>query len=299
VRVFSSDALNGYPWLNTLSGVFPGDQFGWALAPIGDPGGTATPRLLISFVGRASGSLKYAGGAEIDDVLNGNVLATIAGSDRNEFLGISVASAGDLDRDGRDDFALGAPLFSPAGRFLGGCIDVFSTPAGGGNATRLFRRSGSAEDRLGQSLAFVGDVDGDGAPDLLAGATGEIDPANGFATGAVHVVRGRRPRFVTDQPHYKDLDPIALDAIAFAGLPAFVMVGTSLSGRNDYLIDFSTPWFLVKAPDADAFGATSLHGTLPDLMGVPITVYAQALLPYAPALHHKTLFSELVTISIN
>jgi FG-GAP repeat protein len=299
-RVFSSDASSGFPLLNELTGSSSNDLFGYAVAPIGDPGGLAAPRLLVSYIGRSQAGQTLAGGASIVDPLSGSVLLSAAGTNKSEFLGTSVATIGDLDYDGLDDFALGAPAFSPAGAFFGGCVDVFSAQsAGSGQATRLFRLSGIAGQRFGQTLLPAGDVDGDGLPELLMGATGETDPSTGNQVGALHTLLSQRPKLTPDKDHYNDLDTMVLAGVGYANLMTFVVIGTALSGRRDFAIDFSQPWTVVSAPDTDMFGSTAMSGVLPNFNGVKTTLYAQAYMPYANARKHKLLFSEVATININ
>jgi hypothetical protein len=300
VRIFSSDANSGFPLLNELTGSYSNDLFGYAVAPIGDPNGLAAARLLVSYVGRSQGGTTFAGGASIVDALSGNVLLSAAGTSKSEFLGAAVATVGDLDLDGLDDFALGAPAFSPTGALFGGCVEVFSSQsAGGGQATRLYRFAGEAGERFGQALLPSSDVDGDGLPELLMGATGETDPSTGLQTGALHTLLSQRPRLTPDQVHYGDGQNMVLSCVGYANLTTFVVIGTALSGKRNFAIDFSSPWTIISAPDTDAFGLTSVSGTLPDFHGVTTTLYAQAYLPYANARKHKLLFSEVATISIN
>jgi hypothetical protein len=300
VRVFSSDAASGFPLLNEMPGSFSNDLFGYAVAPIGDPNGLPAPRLLVSFIGRTQAGQLFAGGASIVEPLTGSTLLTAAGTNKNEFLGTSVATVGDLDLDGLDDFALGAPAFSPTGAFFGGCVDVFSSqPSSPGLATRLFRLQGQSNQRFGQELLPAGDIDGDGLPELLMGATGETDPSTGIQTGSLHTLIGQRPRLTPDHDHYNDGDTLILTGVGYANLNTFVVIGTALSGRRDFAIDFSSPWTVVSAPDTDAFGGTTVSGTLPNFNGVKTTLYAQAYMPYANARKHKLLFSEVATININ
>ena len=299
-RLFSSDASLGFPLLNEMTGNASNDLFGYAVAPIGDPGGLSAPRLLVSYIGRSQSGSTLAGGASIVDPQTGSVLLSAAGTNKSEFLGTSLATIGDLDYDGLDDFALGAPAFSPAGAFFGGCVDVFSSQsAGAGQATRLFRLSGLAGQRFGQSLLPSVDVDGDGLPELLMGATGEIDPSNGIQVGALHTLLSQRPRLTPDHDHYNDGDTMVLSGVGYANLATIVVIGTALSGRRDFAIDFSQPWTVFSAPDTDLFGSTALSGVLPDLHGVKTTLYAQTYMPYANARKHKLLFSEVATININ
>ncbi|MFQ5505369.1 MAG: FG-GAP-like repeat-containing protein, partial [Planctomycetota bacterium] len=86
----------------------------------------------------------------------------------------SLAAAGDVDRDGYPDIAVGWPL-DPQG---GGSVEVFS----GQSATRLIRLPGPGG--LGVSLASVGDLDGDSHGDWAAGTWGNPGFVRFYSGGA-------------------------------------------------------------------------------------------------------------------
>ena len=123
------------------------------------------------------------------------------GGDR---FGRSVAWIGDLDGDGRDDFAVGdirGPKVDDAwtqrGRvyvFLSGDADT-----GLSGAEKSARAPASPSvvidgqsngHRLGHSIAGVGDIDGDGKVDVLLGAPGSLDLPD--FTGRAYVVSGAK-----------------------------------------------------------------------------------------------------------
>lgn len=92
---------------------------------------------------------------------------------------------GDLDGGGRDDLAIGAPYWSddPQAPQKGRLYVFFGErhPAGTklvAAQADLIVEGGDAHARLGTSVAGVGDVNGDGFPDVLVGAPGcDDDPA--------------------------------------------------------------------------------------------------------------------------
>jgi hypothetical protein len=91
---------------------------------------------------------------------------TSTGAAVGDQLGDSVAVLGDLDGDGYSEFAVGAP-FSDVGGVSTGSVRVVS----GRTGQSLFTFHGlAAGDRLGESVGRAGDVNGDGVPDLIAGA---------------------------------------------------------------------------------------------------------------------------------
>jgi len=80
--------------------------------------------------------------------------------------GQSVASAGDVDADGVEDFVVGAPnLFGYSGRLA--YAEVYSGLDGG---LLLRLESGEPGDEFGAAVAAAGDLDGDGHGDLIVGA---------------------------------------------------------------------------------------------------------------------------------
>jgi hypothetical protein len=108
--------------------------------------------------------------------------ASFVGARVQEFSGTSVASAGDVDGDGRADLLIGAPgnsdLGSLAGKtylFLAATINARLAADPSDNSFSLdaadaFFIGESSGDRSGHSVASAGDVDGDGRADLLIGA---------------------------------------------------------------------------------------------------------------------------------
>ncbi|MDH5546946.1 MAG: tandem-95 repeat protein [Gammaproteobacteria bacterium] len=99
-------------------------------------------------------------------------------------LGISVASAGDVNGDGYEDIAIGASTFDN-GQTDEGRVFVYHGAAGGPSTTADWTaESDQASANFGVSLASAGDVNGDGYADLVVGANlydnGESDEGRAF-----------------------------------------------------------------------------------------------------------------------
>ena len=178
----------------------PGDGFGTAVANAGDVNADGVTDVVV-------GALHpFGNGREYVSVFSGRdgsrirtLRAHAPGRTRgSERFGASVAGAGDVNRDGFDDIAVGAPLggtyvfvpgFPP---FVpphwesdrSGSVRVFS----GADGALLLTVTGDRERLgLGYSVAGVGDVDGDGHADLAAGTSNAEDPGPGYA----RVISGR------------------------------------------------------------------------------------------------------------
>ena len=124
-----------------------------------------------------------------------NADASFRGEDWGDRSGYSVASAGDVNGDGRDDFLIGAPYDEDGGSQAGQTYLILGRAAadwgmdfGVSNADASFWGE-DADDYSGMSVASAGDVNGDGYDDFLIGAYGDDD--GGDAAGQTYLILGR------------------------------------------------------------------------------------------------------------
>ncbi len=168
----------------------------------------------------------------------GPLLFEVNGEAGGHRLGTSVAPAGDLDGDAASDFLVGIPEASPGGFPFAGQARVCS----GSDGVALFSHEGTVEEgRLGSSVARVGDVDGDGTADFLAGAPG----CHGGPCGP-----GRARIF-------SGSDGSTL--VTVQGTDPEELFGSAVSGAGDLDAD-GMPDFLVGAPGTGAGSVRAYSG---------------------------------------
>jgi hypothetical protein len=166
-----------------FNGTAAGDWFGFAVDGGGDLNNDGVPDIVIGapasdMGGDYSGSVRGISGA------TGAVLFTVAGVggtfgvSPGDLMGYSVAFAGHVNNDAFADVVAGRPG-SSAGNYGGGGLRVLAGPSG----TTLFNVAGTMLlEGAGYSVSGVGDVNGDGRDDFIAGSyTASTAPAPGVA----------------------------------------------------------------------------------------------------------------------
>ena len=153
--------------LHRWDGAAAWDLLGVSLAAVGDLDGDGVTELLIGADGASPGGLTAAGMAELRSGATGAILHQFDGAAPGDRFGAAVDGAGDVDGDGVPDLVIGAPMtYAPAA--YRGSVFVYS----GATYALIHRIDGHpvTAKALGSSVAGVGDIDGDGFDDILAGA---------------------------------------------------------------------------------------------------------------------------------
>jgi hypothetical protein len=102
--------------------------------------------------------------------------------DTQDYFGISLANLGDINNDGNVDIAAGALFDDDGGTDKGACWLLYLNSDG---KVKSYQKISSTEggftgtlddeDYFGRSIAYMGDINADGSPDLCVGASNDDD----------------------------------------------------------------------------------------------------------------------------
>lgn len=187
--------ITGPAPIKDSSGRVFGTGFADSLALTGDTNGDHRRDIVIGAAWPSDGAAyvvtaAHRRGSAIDLRVAGTGRYVISGPPGGH-AGISVASAGDQDADGIDDLLIGAyaPGGPSAAYVVYGQRNAADVALGQLGARGVVLRDTLNGDRAGMSVAGVGDVTGDGRPDLVVGAP-LADPGGRSAAGSAFLVPG-------------------------------------------------------------------------------------------------------------
>lgn len=169
--------------LRTHDGANSTDYFGYAVAGVGDVTGDGIPDYAIGAAYEDNVRAFDAGAVRVFSGSTGAVIYRLEGDDLSKF-GTSIARVDDLNGDGFSDIVIGADEHPHNSLLYSGQVVVIS----GATGARIHSFLGANDrDYLGQSVSGVGDLNGDGYPEIAAGA-----PMTGFGNeGAAFIWSGK------------------------------------------------------------------------------------------------------------
>ena len=281
-----------------IDGAAAYDSSGYSVAPAGDINGDGYAEVIVGAPYADPSSSRDAAGSsyviygkaspsDVDLASLGSSGFRIEGAAAGDQSGSSVASAGDINGDGRTDVIVGAPWADPFSRTSAGSSYVLygtASPSDVDLASPLgssgFRIDGAADSTFsGDSVAAAGDINVDGRADVIVGAP-LSDPSSRTNAGSSYVVYG------TASPSNVDLASLGFSGFRIDGAAAGDSSGDSVApagdingdGRADVIVGASgaSPFSRTGAGSSYVIygfrpASVSYPGAITATVGTPIT----------------------------
>lgn len=182
-----------------MVGEAPDDNTGIALSGAGDVDGDGLDDMFIGSSWNDSGGANSGASylvladstVDVDVLYLADADAKLVGETADDRAGFAVTAGGDIDGDGLTDLVVGAALQDPDGVQNAGATYIVLGSSLKSSVIDLsladYKFSGTLTDgRAGRALDFVDDIDGDGLPEVISGASG--DPDGGVEAGAAYLL---------------------------------------------------------------------------------------------------------------
>ncbi len=166
--------------LHRFDGEGRSNYFGVSTAGAGDVNQDSYSDLIVGAIGTNPNGGLSVGSAYVYSGFDGSLLFQFDGSASGDSFGGAVAGNADINGDLYPDLIVGARGTSGGGQDRAGSAFVYS----GFDGSVLLQFHGpDVGSQLGTSVAFAGDVNRDGTPDLIIGAWG-VGPAGSYSGSA-------------------------------------------------------------------------------------------------------------------
>ena len=170
-------------------------HLGWSVAGAGDVNGDGYADVIVGAPDWDSSTIYTNSGIARIYMSRSNGIATsahqsISGGEANAYMGYSVASAGDVNRDGFSDVIIGAPGWDDDVANEGRAIVLHGSASGLPSFIAWHAEANSYNAQLGYSVGSAGDVNGDGYSDVIVGAPYYNTDADDATEGKVYVFHG-------------------------------------------------------------------------------------------------------------
>jgi uncharacterized repeat protein (TIGR01451 family) len=159
---------------------------GQSVAGAGDVNGDGYADIIVGSASFGSGGLAlvfHGGSSGITGSNPDNADTRIDGDQPGGALGQTVASAGDVNRDGYADIIIGAPEYDAGANDDGAAFVHLGSSSGVSSSFQVRLQIDQDDAFFGWSVAGAGDVNGDGYSDVIVGAQG-LEDSYSFEGGA-------------------------------------------------------------------------------------------------------------------